>query len=219
MKNSTHHKSQVFERRFLKLSLVAFAVGFTTVGYFTSQALAEQPQLRSVSSQSLSQAPSTNPSPSPIPLKSEQGIDYLPLQNLLRAGKWSEANQLTSVLVLRAAKQEKQGYLTAKDIRNLSCADLRTVNRLWTYYSHDRFGFSQQAKIWRQLKGNTYEDSLRFEKQVGWDGSSSKLIPNPMTAPKGYLPLRPAGKTGIMNAFGGWWIREMPTRLTQCGIQ
>jgi GUN4-like len=156
-------------------------------------------------------------SPAPSPLRSQPGIDYAPLQQLLQAKKWQEANQLTSVLVLKAASQEQQGYLRATDTRNLACSDLRTVDRLWRAASGGHFGFSTQATIWRKLKGNSYEDSLRFEQQVGWN---SDLLPAtaPSTVPAGFYPFRPAGYTGIKNAFGGWWIREMPLRLKQCGI-
>ncbi len=156
-------------------------------------------------------------SPDPSPLRSQPEIDYASLQQLLQARKWQEANQLTSVLVLKAARQEQQGYLRATDTRNLACSDLQTADRLWKTASGGRFGFSTQATIWRTLKGNSYEDSLRFEQQVGWN---SDLPPAtvPSTIPVGFYPFRPAGHTGIKNAFGGWWIREMPLRLKQCGI-
>ena len=143
--------------------------------------------------------------------------DYAPLQQLLQAKKWQEANQLTSVLVLKAARQEQQGYLRATDTRNLACSDLQTVDQLWKAASGGRFGFSTQAAIWRNLKGNSYEDSLRFEQQVGWN-SDLPSVSVPSTVPVGFYPFRPAGQTGIKNAFGGWWIREMPLKLKQCGI-
>ncbi|MBE8988070.1 MULTISPECIES: GUN4 domain-containing protein [Nostoc] len=155
----------------------------------------------------------------PNTLRSQQGIDYAPLQQLLQTGKWQEANQLTSVLVLKAAHQEQQGYLRATDTRNVACSDLQIVDRLWKSSSNGRFGFSTQATIWRNLKGVSYEDSLRFERNVGWNSTQSTLIDDPSTVPVGYFPFRPAGKTGINNAFGGWWIRELPIRLQQCNIK
>lgn len=155
-------------------------------------------------------------SPIPNSLRSQQGIDYTPLQQLLQSGKWQEANQLTSVLVLKATHQEQQGYLRATDTRNLACSDLQIVDRLWKTASNGRFGFSTQATIWRNLKGSSYEDSLQFEQIVGWYNASQ---PDSVSTalPVGFYPFRPAGKTGINNAFGGWWIREMPLRLQQCG--
>jgi hypothetical protein len=152
-------------------------------------------------------------------LRSTQGIDYAPLQQLLQDKKWQEANQLTSILVLKAARQEQQGYLRATDIRILACSDLQIVDHLWKSTSNRRFGLSTQAAVWRNLKGASYEDSLRFEQQVGWNSDQATLIGDPSTVPVGYFPFRPAGKTGIKNAFGGWWIREMPIRLQQCTIR
>lgn len=157
-------------------------------------------------------------SPTPNSLRSQQGIDYAPLQKLLQSGKWQEANQLTSVLVLKAAHQEQQGYLRATDTRNLACSDLQIVDRLWKTASNGRFGFSTQATIWRDLKGSSYENSLQFEQKVGWS-SVSQSNPVSTAFPVGFYPFRPAGKTGIKNAFGGWWIREMPLRLQQCGTR
>lgn len=135
-------------------------------------------------------------------LRSQQGIDYAPLRQLLQSGKWQEANQLTSVLVLKAAHQEQQGYLRVTDTRNLACSDLQIVDHLWRTASNRRFGFSTQATIWRNLKGSSYEDSLKFEQQVGWSSASQ---PNSASTalPVGFYPFRPAGKIGIKNAFGG----------------
>lgn len=167
-------------------------------------------------------SPSSNSDKPPIPadlLRSARGINYAELQDLLRAGRWENANQLTSRLVLQVANQTRQGYLIATDIRSLACPDLQTINRLWLYYSNGQYGFSPQADIWRQLGGQDYPTSVWFERMVGW--SLPTVIPNPAptTTPKGYLPFRPAYETGIRNAFGGGWIREMPLRLDQCARQ
>ncbi|MBD1842652.1 GUN4 domain-containing protein [Cyanobacteria bacterium FACHB-63] len=177
------------------------------------------PYLLASPTSTLSPTLSQQSSPVSNSLKSQQGIDYAPLQQLLQTGKWQAANQLTSVLVLRAARQEQQGYLRAVDIRNLPCSDLQIVDRLWKNASNGRFSFSAQAIIWRNLKGSSYEDSLRFEQKVGWNTVGAQPVLDSRRAPTGYLPFRPAGKTGIMNAFGGWWIREMPIKLEQCGIK
>jgi hypothetical protein len=151
-------------------------------------------------------------------LKSQQGIDYAPLQQLLQAGKWQPANELTSVLLLKAAKQEQQRYLKAIDTRRLACSDLQIVDRLWKTASKGRFGLSAQANIWRNLKGVNYEDSLRFQTRVGWNSAIFPVV-DPNTVPVGHLPFRPAGRTGVMESYGGGWIREMPLRLQQCNIR
>jgi GUN4-like len=152
-------------------------------------------------------------------LTSERQISYTSLQSLLRSGQWDAANQLTSQLTLQLANQQQRGYLVATDIRALPCADLKTIDRLWIYYSDSHFGLSPQAQLWQQLGGQGYEESLWFESFVGWTQTDPIANPAPATTPIGYLPFRPAYKTGIRNAFGGGWIREMPLRLEQCGVR
>ncbi len=151
-------------------------------------------------------------------LTSERQVNYTSLQSLLRSGQWVAANQLTSQLTLQLANQQQRGYLVATDIRTLPCADLKTIDRLWTYYSDSHFGLTPQARIWQHLGGQTYEDSRWFESFVGWAQTDPIADPTPASAPLGYLPFRPAYKTGIRNSFGGGWIREMPARLEQCGV-
>ncbi|MGP1384747.1 MAG: GUN4 domain-containing protein [Thainema sp.] len=172
---------------------------------------------------SLAQTPATTAtSKPPIPpglLASDRNINYAPLQDLLRVGQWSEANQLTSQLVLQAANQRQQGYLVATDTRALPCADLQTIDRLWVYYSDNQYGLSPQAELWQQIGGQDYTDSLWFEALVGWSRPDAIANPTPTTTPQGYFPFRPAYDTGIRNAYGGWWIREMPLRLEQCASQ
>jgi GUN4-like/Caspase domain len=53
-------------------------------------------------------------SPSPVddvPLESEKGIDYRKLRDLLRAGKWEDADQETPAVMLQAANRKSQGWL------------------------------------------------------------------------------------------------------------
>lgn len=152
-------------------------------------------------------------------LTSDLNINYAPLQDALRAGRWDEANRLTSQLVLQAANRRQQGYLIGTDTRALPCADLQTIDRLWAYYSDNQYGFSPQAELWQQIGGQDYPDSLWFEALVGWSRPDAIANPTPTTTPQGYFPFRPAYDTGIRDAFGGGWIREMPLRLEQCAAQ
>lgn len=146
-------------------------------------------------------------------LKSERLIDYEPLQTLLRQGKWAEANAMTSNLLLQASDKLDQGYLRAEDIRLMPCQDFLTIDRLWRYYSHDRFGYSVQAGIWWRMYGKDAKDAKGFEGKVGW----YRGIVNPtLHAQVGHLPLRPASNGGSTDAWGGAWIAEMPQRLSVC---
>ncbi len=148
-------------------------------------------------------------------LKSDRLLDYGPLQDLLRAGNWEEANAVTSTLMLKAGGQLERGYLIKQDIPYFPCNDLLTINRLWQYYSNDRYGYGPQTRIWVAMKGKNYQDSLRFENKVGW-GSGKTVITNPAQAPIGHLPFRPASGGGVPDAWGGGWIHEMPKRLNVC---
>ena len=163
----------------------------------------------------LSSAQATIPQTPIETLKSDRLLDYSPLQDLLRSGNWEEANVVTSTLMLKAGGQLDRGYLIKQDIRYFPCNDLLTLNRLWQYYSSDRYGYGPQTRIWVGLKGKNYQDSLRFEKKVGW-GTRATLIKNPAQAPIGHLPFRPASGGGVPDAWGGGWMDEMPKRFNTC---
>ena len=143
-------------------------------------------------------------------------IDYRQLEQALSSSQWEKANQITSGMVLDLAGQKSRGYLIATDTRNLPCEPLRKIDQLWVKYSKGQFGFSIQGRIWGQIKGKNYEDSVRFEKQVGWQ--QQQTIFDQKTAPKGYLPLRPANSAGIRDAWGGGWIQEITQKLKSCRI-
>lgn len=139
-----------------------------------------------------------------------------PIEKALTSKNWREANRLTSNKLLELAGKQQQRYLTASDIKKLPCTDLQTIDQLWLQNSNNQFGLSVQAKIWQNIKGKNYQDSLRFEEIVGWD--KTQPIFDQKAAPKGHLPLRPALSEGIMDAWGGWWIQEMSNRLKTCKI-
>lgn len=138
------------------------------------------------------------------------------LQGALAVGEWEEANRLTSIILLKAAKQYSRGYLIAKDIRALPCPTLQEVDYWWGSSSAGHFGLSAQAALWHQLKGKTFADVTQFENRIGWLGPLDFL--STVTAPKGHLPLRPVKPKGLADAWGGGWIQEMPKRLIACGI-
>ncbi|MBE9033202.1 GUN4 domain-containing protein [filamentous cyanobacterium LEGE 11480] len=147
---------------------------------------------------------------------SKRNLDYERLQSLMKSGEWAEANQLTSRILLTIGKGTEQGYLTANQIRKMSCRELKTVDQLWRYYTGWRSGLSAQARVWRKLKGMTRKDAQKFEAKVGWH--KRRLNPNPKAAQIGHLPFRPTGNGGTPDAWGGAWIKAMPNRLSACGL-
>jgi len=175
--------------------------------------------------------PSNPPSPvePPDDLRSDRGIDYTQLRDLLKGKKWEEANQLTSALILELANQRQQGYLVDKDTRSLSCQDLRTINQLWMRYGDGHFGLSVQASLWESIGGQTsydtsnsevgYQLSKRFESLVGWDNSQTSSAIQPGVVSDGYLPFRPSADGGSRDSWGGWWISAISGRLKSCEIK
>ncbi|QKQ77915.1 GUN4 domain-containing protein [Nostoc sp. TCL240-02] len=97
-------------------------------------------------------------------LLSEKGVDYTRLHDLLKAGKWQEADQETLAAMLKATGREKKGWLNINSIENFPCTDLRTIDQLWVKYNNGRFGFSVQKRIWESV-GKDYK---KFGDRVGW---------------------------------------------------
>ena len=124
--------------------------------------------------------------------------DFRKLDQLLSEGKWKEADQETTQLMLKYANREKEGYLDIDSCRNFPQEELRIIDQLWLKYSHDRFGFSVQKKIWVDNGGKLDEncDSDTYNKlgnKVGWRKGGDWLDYSDLTfsanAPQGHLPL------------------------------
>lgn len=132
-----------------------------------------------------------------VPLESEKGIDYTRLRDLLAAGNWQEADIETRKKMLEVMEQQHRGYLDNEDIENFPCQDLRTLDRLWVHYSHERFGFSVQKRIWIEEGGKPGVYSLvvyeKFGDRVGWRVNDNWKFYSDLTfslnAAVGHLPL------------------------------
>jgi hypothetical protein len=166
-------------------------------------------------------------------LRSEKGVNYTKLRDLLAAGKWKEADEETLTVMLKAPDREQKGWLNSESIENFPCTDLRTIDQLWVKYSNGRFGFSVQKRIWESV-GKDYE---KFGDRVGWRNevqqwlSSGKLTFS-LNAPQGHLPNRRCW--GEMGGEENWemyivWVRgskrrfarelsSLPSRLVNCNI-
>ena len=139
--------------------------------------------------------------PSPrneVELKTEKGVDYTKLRDLLAAGKWKEADQETAKVICQATGREKRAWPrpNMEDINNFSCEDLRTINQLWLHYSDNKFGFSVQKKIYESLGGTReYNEDVwkNFCDGIGWRKGESWLSYSDLTfnlelAPQAHLP-------------------------------
>jgi len=141
------------------------------------------------------------PPPNPLPaseeggLKSSCGMDYRKLRDLLSQGKWKEADDETTRVMLVVAKREEEGWLNVEDIDNFPCADLRTIDQLWVKYSDGKFGFSVQKRIYQSLggtRGYNWEIWEKFGDKVGWRKGGGWLYYKDITfdkkAAEGHLP-------------------------------
>lgn len=137
-----------------------------------------------------------------------QERDYKALQQLLAASQWQTADEITCSIILAMA--ERQGaWLRKEDIQKLVVTDLIILDRLWRFYSGDRFGFTVQAQIWETCKQeecsprsyNSFGVCYSFSKRVGWNMKSyntrylpnydfkrNTKIPYDLSAPVGNLP-------------------------------
>ncbi|MFM2432786.1 MAG: hypothetical protein RLZZ511_4000 [Cyanobacteriota bacterium] len=106
-----------------------------------------------------------------IPLESGKGIDYRKLRDLLKEGKWEEADRETLSVMLQAANRTSEGWLHPDSLKNFPCKDLRTIDRLWYTLSHGRFGFTVQRSIWESFNSPREDnrDWKEFYDFVGWD--------------------------------------------------
>ena len=132
-----------------------------------------------------------------VELKSEKGVDYTQLRDLLAAGKWQEADEETANVMLEVAERKSEVWLRESDIDNFPCEDLRTINQLWLHYSNGKFGFSVQKEIYDSLGGTREYNSLvwnSFGDRVGWKTEENGLDYDELTfnldeAPTAHLPL------------------------------
>jgi hypothetical protein len=133
-------------------------------------------------------------------LISAAGRDYTHLWELLTAGRWQSANEMTRTLMLRLAGREAENYIDQRASENFPSSDLKIIDQLWVKHSNGLLGFSVQKQIASEVdkvQGNTtnrwsyrnpdyrtIEWEKEFVNRVGW---KNQLIYN-AKAPKGHLP-------------------------------
>lgn len=131
-----------------------------------------------------------------VPLKSERGVDYTRLRDLLKAREWGDADKETYERMLqkhnrtnakRSPLLEKDSLLRTIKVggRSLSSleyfpsVDLKTINELWVKASGGQFGFSVQKDIYvscgAKLDGEYPGDEIwyKFCEKVGWRGQEN----------------------------------------------
>ena len=158
------------------------------------------------------QSSTPQPNNQEVQLKSDVGMDYSTLRDLLKAGKWKEADEETIRVMLAVAKREKEGWLDDKSIDNFPCEDLSIIDKLWVKYSDGKFGFSVQKRIYQGFGGTREYNSeiwRQFVDKVGWRKGGDWLYYKDITfdkkAPEGHLPVGDFG--GVLLLWGcGWCV-------------
>ena len=196
-------EEKILSRRFEAAMPKKSKVGQKTEVWVQSQPAPPQPEPVTTPSgvRSLTPAPPSEVTPSRKPepeteveLKSERGVDYTKLRDLLAAGEWKEADSETRRLLLKIAKRERDGWLNGDSIHDFPCIDLLTIDRLWVRYSNGRFGLSVQKRIYEAEE----ENYPRFSERIGWKIKNKpkwldyeQLIWTLEEAPIGQLPRYP----------------------------
>lgn len=127
-----------------------------------------------------------------VPLQSERGVDYAPLQRLLVQQEFEVADRVTleKMCELAGGPAIQRKWLYFTEVEKFPATDLHTINRLWLVHSEGRFGFSVQRELWLGVNKNW--DKLW--PQIGWKaGNNWTRYPQEftwdLTAPRGHLPL------------------------------
>ncbi|MBE9181094.1 GUN4 N-terminal ARM-like repeat domain-containing protein [Oculatella sp. LEGE 06141] len=127
-----------------------------------------------------------------VSLRSERGVDYLPLQRLLATQDFEAADRATieklCELAGEVAVQRRWLYFT--EVESFPITDLQTINSLWLLHSEGKFGFSVQRELWLGVG----KDWDKLWEQIGWKrGNAWTRYPGEFTwnlsAPRGHLPL------------------------------
>ncbi|AFZ27704.1 Gun4 [Cylindrospermum stagnale PCC 7417] len=127
-----------------------------------------------------------------VPLKSECGINYNSLQQLLALQDFQAADLVTIQKMCEVAGPQavQRKWLYFTEAENFPTQDLQTINNLWLVHSEGKFGFSVQREIWLSLAKNWDN----FWPKIGWkSGNNWTRYPHEFTwdlsAPRGHLPL------------------------------
>lgn len=149
---------------------------------------------------------------------------YKPLQDLLAAGDFVEADWETIRVIQAVTGEPNLEEITPDDMRQFPCSALRVIDSLWKAHSGGRFGFGVQIKIYQEV-GGTLESTIsqdrqlveKFGEQVGWRVNEKWLkcddLDYTINAPVGCHPSR-----WWNSPFGSKMTNFFFNRLISCGI-
>ena len=124
----------------------------------------------------------------------QTGVDYSSLRDLLKEGKWREAEDETRAKLIEAAGPgaQERNWVYWSEVKSIPVADLQTMDALWAASSGGRFGYKVQREVWVQNR----RQWARFFKAIDWVQGENNIYrkwPSEFNytreAPKGHLPL------------------------------
>jgi peptidoglycan hydrolase-like protein with peptidoglycan-binding domain len=153
-----------------------------------------------------------------------QGGNYNQLRDLLAAGLWKEADEVTARLMFKAIGLERD-YFENGEISKIPCSDLSAIDKLWVQASNGRFGFSVQKRIWESVGGSLDTDDTkvaeRFGDRIGQymkgDWVSYDNLTFNAIAPAGHLPALWWRRAWVRTGFARP-VSSMAQRLVSCNI-
>ncbi len=127
-----------------------------------------------------------------VPLNSEQGIDYAPLQQLIARQQFEAADRMTleKLCELAGPAAAKRKWLYFTEVEKFPIPDLKTINQLWFVHSDGRFGYSVQRQVWLSVGKNwdALWSKIHWRSEKTWMRYPDEFIWD-LSAPKGHLPL------------------------------
>ena len=131
----------------------------------------------------------SKPDNSTFLISTSTGVDYSPIQKLLFQKDLKKADEITFILMLKAARFQNRdwtdrGWLDAKDTSLFPCQDLEIIDSLWSRYSSNKLGLGIQLRIWNEARNSssTIEEAYReFASRVKW------IMPSSSTSGSTYI--------------------------------
>lgn len=127
-----------------------------------------------------------------VPLISDVGADYHPLQQHLARHEFEAADRLTlqKLCELEGPAAVKRKWLYFTQIEAFPVSDLQTINSLWLVHSEGKFGYSVQRQLWLSLGRNwdALWPKIQWRSDRNWTRYPDGFIWD-LSAPRGHLPL------------------------------
>jgi len=127
-----------------------------------------------------------------VPLISEAGVDYSPIEAALLDEAYEVADRLTlqKMCELAGPGAVQRKWIYFSEVHQFPIPDLQTLDQLWVVYSEGKFGFSVQRDLWLGV-GQVWE---KLWPKMGWKADNIwTRYPGGFTwdlsAPRGHLPL------------------------------